>query len=220
MSSAERFFRCALCLAFFVFPASYLSAQVTATAPPLSVNLANYNNRFDAFGGFSYARFQTTLGVNLKTNMYGWKGQVTGWLNPIVGVTAATANYYGNVGLPPNEFNISTANISEHMFMIGPEFRIIRLPKWTIDGHWLLGGTYGIFDNSFGNTGLRPNSFDLYNNQLAFAMAVGGAFDRNLGPNWSVRIITDFQPTHYGLAFQKEFSGSAGIVYKWGALNK
>ena len=62
-----------------------MSAQVTATAPPLSNDLANYNNRWDAYGGFGYARFQTTLGVNLKTNMYGWKGQVTGWLNPIVG---------------------------------------------------------------------------------------------------------------------------------------
>ncbi len=66
-----------------------MSAQVTATAPPLSNDLANYNNRWDAYGGFGYARFQTTLGVNLKTNMYGWKGQVTGWLNPIVGITAA-----------------------------------------------------------------------------------------------------------------------------------
>jgi hypothetical protein len=36
----------------------------------------------------------------------------------------------------------------------------------------------------------------------------------------SLTIITDFQPTHYGLAFQKEFAGSAGIVYKCGAIKK
>jgi hypothetical protein len=220
VSSVERFLRRALCSALLLLPASHLHAQVTATAPPLSVNLANYNNRWDAFGGFSYARFQTTLGVNLKANLYGWKGQVTGWFNPIVGLSAATGNYYGNVSLPANAFNVTSASISEHMFLIGPEFRILRDPKWTVDTHLLLGGTYGIFDNSFHNTGVSPNFFDLYNNQLAFAMAVGGSFDRNLNPNWSVRLITDFQPTHYGLAFQDEFSGSVGIVYKWGAIEK
>ncbi len=220
VSSVERFLRRALCFALFLVPASYLPAQVTATAPPLSTDLATYNNRWDAFGGFSYARFQTTIGNALKTNTYGFKAQVTGWLNPIVGVTAATGNYYGTISLPPNGFNVSSANISEHMFMFGPEFRLLRDPKWTVDFHILLGGTYGIFDNSFSNTGVSPSYFSLYNNQLAFAAAVGGSFDRNLKQNLSVRIITDYQPTHYGYAFQNEFSGSVGVVYKWGAIKK
>ena len=146
-----------------------MPAQVTATAPPLSNELANYNNRWDAYGGFGYARFQTTLGVNLKTNMYGWKGQVTGWLNPIVGLTAGTGNYYGTVSLPPNQYDLNNASISEHMFLFGPEFRLLRDPKWTVDVHVLLGGTYGIFNKSFPST-VQPNVLRLYNNQLAFAV--------------------------------------------------
>jgi hypothetical protein len=192
---------------------------VTATAPPLSTDLASYNNRWDAYGGFGYARFQTTLGVSLKANMYGWKGQATGWLNPIVGLTGATGNYYGSIGLPPNIHSIPTANISEHLFLFGPEFRLLRDPKYTVDVHLLLGGTYGIFNSSF-PSGVQPNALSLYNNQLAFALAVGGAYDYNLKPNWSVRLYTDFQPTHYGLAFQKEFAGSVGVVYKWGAIKR
>ena len=133
-----------------------MSAQVTATAPPLSNDLANYNNRWDAYGGFGYARFQTTLGVNLKSNLYGWKGQVTGWLNPIVGITASTGNYYGNVSLSPNQYDLSQANISEHLFLFGPEVRLLRDPKWTVSAHVLVGGTYGIFDNSF-PSGVQPN---------------------------------------------------------------
>ncbi len=219
MSLVERFLRVALCSSLFAVTASQLRAQVTATAPPLPTDLASYNNRYDAFGGFGYARFQTTLGVNLKSNLYGWKGQATAWLTPVVGLTAGTGNYYGSVSLPPNLYNLSTANISEHLFLFGPEVRLLRDPKWTVDVHWLLGGTYGIFNNSF-PSGVEPNTLRLYNNQLAFAMALGGSFDRNIKPNWSVRIITDFQPTHYGLAFQKEFAGSAGIVYKWGAIKK
>jgi hypothetical protein len=219
VSSVERFLRLSLCSAFLILTASQLPAQVTATAPPLSTELASYNNRWDAYGGFGYARFQTTLGVNLKTNMYGWKGQVTGWLNPIVGLTAGTGNYYGTVSLPANEYNLSQANISEHMFLFGPEFRLLRDPKWTVDVHVLLGGTYGIFNSSLPST-VQPNVLRLYNNQLAFAAAAGGSFDRNITPSWSVRLITDFQPTHYGLAFQKEFAGSVGVVYKWGAIKK
>jgi hypothetical protein len=220
VSLVERFLRVALCSSFLAVTASQLHAQVTATAPPLPTDLATYNNRWDAYGGFGYARFQTTLGVNLKSNLYGWKGQATGWLTPVVGLTAGTGNYYGSVSLPPNQYNISTANISEHLFLFGPEIRLLRDPKWTVDVHWLLGGTYGIFDSSFKSSGIEPNALRLYNNQLAFAMAMGGSFDRNIKPNWSVRIVTDFQPTHYGLAFQKEFAGSAGIVYKWGAIKK
>ncbi len=219
VSSVERFLRLSLCCAFLVLTVSQLSAQVTATAPPLSNDLANYNNRWDAYGGFAYARFQTTLGVNLKTNMYGWKGQVTGWLNPIVGITASTGNYYGTVSLPPNQYDLNQAHISEHLFLFGPEFRILRDSKWTVGAHVLLGGTYGIFDNSFPN-GVEPNALRLYNNQLAFAAAAGGTVDRNLTPQWSVRLIADFQPTHYGLAFQKEAAASVGVVYKWGAIKK
>jgi hypothetical protein len=220
VSSVERFLRLSLCSIFVVLAVSQVSAQVTATAPPLSTDLATYNNRWDAYGGFGYAHFQTTLGVNLKSNLYGFKGQATGWLSPVVGLTAGIGDYSGSVPLPTNAYNINSANISETLFLFGPEVRLLRDSKWTIDAHLLLGGAYGSFDSSFKSANIEPNALRLYNNQLAFAMAMGGSFDRNIKPNWSVRVITDFQPTHYGLAFQKEFAGSVGVVYKWGAIKK
>ncbi len=193
---------------------------MTATAPPLSTTLADYNNRWDAFGGFSYARFNTTIGHALKTNMYGFKLQGTAWLNPIVGFSAATGNYYGTVPLAANPYSLTSASISEHLFLFGPEFRLLRDPKWTVDAHVLLGGTYGIFDNSYQKSKIDPNSVGLYNNQLAFAAAAGGSFDYNVNPKYSARLIVDFQPTRYGLAFQKDASVSIGVVYKWGAIKK
>jgi hypothetical protein len=197
-----------------------MHAQVTATAPPLSVDLANYNNRSDVFGGFSYARFNTTIGHALSSNMKGFKIGTTRWFTPIVGVSFSTGHYYGNVDLPPNTFNLSSANISEHMFMVGPEIRLLRGSKWTVSTHLMLGGTYGIFDNSTKQFNVEPNYFNLYNNQLAFAMALGASVDRILKPNWAVRVIADYQPTHYGLALQSEASASVGVVYKWGAIQK
>lgn len=220
VSSVKRFLHLALCSVFsFVFVTG-LQAQVTATAPPLSTTLADYNNRWDAYGAFGYARFQTTIGHALKTNTFGWKGQVTGWLSPIVGLTASTGNYYGSVSLPPNIYDLKSASLSEHLFLFGPEVRLLRDPKWTIDAHLLLGGTYGIFDKSLGGLHIEPNVIALPNNQLAFALAAGGSFDYNFKPNWSARMIVDFQPTHYGFAFQKEAAASLGVVYKWGAIKK
>jgi hypothetical protein len=220
VSFVDRFLRVALCISLLVLTASHLCAQVTATAPPLSTDLSTYNNRWDAYGGFGYARFQTTQGVNLKANMLGWKGSATGWLSPVVGLTASSGNYYASIPLPPNAYSIAKASVSEHLFLFGPTVRLYRGEKWTVDGHLLLGGTYGIFDSSFKSAHIEPNVLRLYNNQLAFALAMGASYDYNLRPNWSVRMITDFQPTHYGLAFQKEFAASAGVVYKWGAIKK
>jgi hypothetical protein len=220
VSFVQRLLRVALCSSLLAITATHLRAQVTATAPPLSTDLATYNKRWDAFGGFGYARFQTTLGHALKTNTYGWKAQATGWLTPVVGFTASSGNFYGTVPLPANPYNIAKANISEHLFLFGPEVRLYRSDKWTLTAHVLLGGTYGIFDSSTKSANIEPNQLSLFNNQLAFALAGGASTDYNLRPNWSVRLITDFQPTHYGLALQKEFAGSAGVVYKWGAMKK
>ncbi|AXC09553.1 hypothetical protein ACPOL_0168 [Acidisarcina polymorpha] len=186
----------------------------------MSVTLADYNNRWDAFGGYGYARFNTTIGHASKGNLMGFKAQVTGWITPVVGLTASTGNYYGNVGVPANAFNITNPAISEHLFLFGPTFRLLRDPKYTVDYHFLLGGTYGIFDTSFKSAGVEPNVLNLPNNQLAFALATGVSFDYNIKPNWSARAIIDFEPTRYGLAFQKDVAASIGVVYKWGAIKK
>jgi hypothetical protein len=206
--------------AFLLLSLSRVSAQVTATAPPLSTTLEDYNNRWDAFGGFAYAPFNTTIGHALRGNLMGFKAQATGWLTPIVGISVGTGNYYGHVSIPANVYNITNPSISEHTFLVGPEFRVLRAAKWTVDYHFLLGGVYGVFDKDFKAANIEPNVLGLYNNQLAFALATGGSFDYNINSKFSARAIADFQPTHYGLAFQKEFAGSLGVVYKWGAIKK
>lgn len=220
MSSVERFLRLAVFSCLFVFTASHSLAQVVATAPPLSTDLADYNNRWDAFGGFGYTRYTTTVGHQLNSNMLGFKGQVTGWINPTWGLTASTGNYSGSVALPANVTGVTSASISEHMILVGPDFRLYKQPKYTIGYHFLLGGTYGIFDTSFKSGGFEPNVVNLPNNQLAFAVATGGSFDYSINPKFSARGIIDFQPTHYGLAFQKDVAAAVGVVYKWGVLKK
>lgn len=221
MFSTARTLLIALFSALLLAPALPGTAQVVATAPAAPVALADYNNRYDVFAGFSYARFNTTIGHSSRGNLMGFKVQGTVWVSPIFGLSAGTGNYYGTVSIPANGYGITTnPQVSEHLFLFGPEFRLLRDPKYTLDYHFLLGGTYGIFDTSFQNSGIQPSQLNLYNNQLAFAMATGAAFDYNLSPKWSGRMIVDFQPTHYGYAFQKDVSASVGLFYKWGEIKK
>jgi hypothetical protein len=109
--------------------------------------------------------------------------------------------------------------MSEHLFLFGPDVRFIRGPKYTVAMHWLIGAAYGNFGTGF-PPGTRPQDVDIYNTKLAFGMAWGPSVDYNVTPRWSVRLIPDWQPTHYGYSWQNEFAGSVGLVYKIGSLGK
>lgn len=205
-----------LCAALLA-PGSRLHAQAT-TAAPSTASGADYDNRWDLFGGFSYSYFSTGIGHALRTNLYGWGGQATAWVSPAFGLAGTVRSISGNIPLNPNDSGIKNPRISETLFLFGPDIRLARSAQWTMGVHGLVGGTYGIFDTDL--KGIQPNSVGLPNNQLAFATAIGASFDYNLSPRLSIRGITDFQPTFFGTSSQKEFSGSVGVVYKVGSLRK
>lgn len=208
---------CAFLSAALLASAHDLEAQ-TAPVSPHTVTGADYQNRWDLFGGFSYSYFSTTIGHGKKTNLYGGGAQGTVWFTPIVGASATVRQVSGHITVDPNSFGITTPRISETLFLFGPDVRIFRTERLTVGTHIMVGGTYGIFDTDL--KGAPANSVGLYNNQLAFASAIGASFDYNLSPRISVRAITDFQPTFFGSSIQKEFGGQAGVVYKLGSLRK
>jgi hypothetical protein len=109
--------------------------------------------------------------------------------------------------------------MSENLFLFGPNFRLRRREKYVFGVHGLIGAAYGSFDKDF-PPGITPNAIGVYNNKLAFGAALGIFYDYNLSPRLSVRVIADYQPTHYGFTTQREFAGSGGIVYKFGSLHK
>jgi hypothetical protein len=220
-------FSCAVLCAALLFPASQLCAQdkpadapvpATAASSAPSPNAADYGNRWDVFGGFSYSYFTTTYGHALKASLYGASAEGTAWLNPLVGGTAALRWDSGTIGIDPNAFGITNPRISQTLFLFGPEIRPFRKDKWAIGGHVLIGGTYGIFSHDL--KGVPPNQVGLYNDQLAFAVATGGTFDYAITPKLSIRLIPDFQPTFYGHSIQKDFAGQFGVAYKFGSLTR
>ncbi len=202
--------------AFFFFSEA-LRAQVQATAPVTT--LAPYQQRWDIYGGYSYAHFNPGPGRGVQAiNLTGWNGDATVWFKQLFGLEFSARGYYGTIIVPPNAYNVTKSDMSEHLFLVGPNFRFIRHENYAAGFHALIGAADGAFDKGFKNSGAQPYQVGIYNNKVAFGAGIGMWADYNLNPRWAVRITTDWQPTHYGFETQNEFSGTAGIVYKFGYL--
>ena len=214
LKSVSLYLRAALSALLFS-PA--LFAQITATAPATtgSDNL----QRFDIYGGAAYSHFNPGYAHQVRaTNLIGWDGSATGWFAKNYGFEATARGVYGNYTVPSNSFGITgTSDMSEHLFLFGPTFRMLETPKYTAGMHVLIGGAYGSFDKAFSGTGVQPFSVGVYNNQLAFAGVIGGWADYNVRSRFAVRFKADYQPTRYGGTTQNEFAGTVGIVYKVGS---
>ena len=193
-------------------------AQVTATAPV--TELTSYTNRWDFYGGVQYSHFNPSAARSFPANnLFGWNGTATVNFRPVWGIEGSVRGLYGNMDVPVNQYGITSPRMSEYLWLFGPTFRIYRRENYAAGFHTLIGAAYGSFDKDF-PPGVTPNQIGAYNNKLAFGAAVGAFGDYNLSPRLAVRLIADWQPTHYGYTWQNEFAGSVGIVYKIGALHK
>ncbi len=194
-----------------------LQAQITATAPA-STGAENLQ-RFDVEGGAAYSHFNPGYAHRVEaTNLLGWDGSVTGWFAQHYGFEATARGVYGSYTIPANSYGVTgTSNMSEHLFLFGPSFRMLQTEKYTAGMHVQVGGAYGSFDQGFSNSGVQPFTVGVYNNELAFAATIGGWAEYKVRPRFAVRFKADYQPTRYGGTTQNEFAGSVGIVYKLGS---
>lgn len=192
-----------------------LHAQVTATAP--EEETPQYAQRWDFFAGAQYAHFNPSPGRGVHAiNLLGWQADGTAWMRLHFGIEANARGEYGTMDIPSNAYGVPpTAPMSEHLFLFGPNVRMVMHPNLAFGMHFLLGAAYGKFSTDFPH-GVVPQQVGIYNDKLALGLAVGPWVDYNLGPRLSVRLIPEWQPTKYGFPWQNEFAGSVGIVYKMG----
>lgn len=213
----------AMCAVLFVLPfflpVARAHAQVTATAP--ITEAPQYNNRWEIYGGAQYSHFNPSPGPNVAANnLLGWNGTATVYLHPLWGIEMGARGLYGTMTIPANSYNVpANPKMSEDLFLFGPTFRFFRGQNYAAGMHALVGAAYGSFDKDF-PSGVQPNLVGIYNNKLALGEAIGAWGDYNLSTRLAVRVIADYQPTHYGFTTQSEFAGSVGIVYKFGTLRK
>lgn len=219
MKSVVRALSAVLFVIPFFLPVAGAHAQITAVAP-VAVP-PQYNNRWEVYGGAQYSHFNPSPVRNVQaTNLLGWTGGGTLYFRPAWGLEANVRGLYGSMTVQPNQYNIpANPKMSEYLFLVGPTFRFIRLPKYAGGMHFLIGAANGTFDKDFPK-GVQPNLVGIYNDKLAFGAAIGWVSDFNVTDRLAVRAVADYQPTHYGYVSQSEFAGSVGVVYKFGKLKK
>jgi opacity protein-like surface antigen len=153
--------------------------------------------KVELFGGYQYTRINPGNGVS-GDNFNGWDAAAQYNWNKYFGVKADFSGAYKSV---------LATSLRQHTYLFGPVISA-RSEKATIFAHALFGGARATVDA--GSAGFGSTSDN------AFAMALGGGFDYNLGKNLAVRVGQfDYLPTRFGDSTQNNFRYSTGIVFKF-----
>lgn len=206
-----------------VVPAA-LTAQTQSTTSPtqqpqVAPNYAlagvRYDYRWEIYGGMAYSHFNAGPNLLQGANLGGFDAQVARFFTPRWAAAANVRGYYGTSGVVPNVYNIKGPFVSEHMFLVGPEWRGPSNEHASLTLHALVGGAYGNFQHAIGN--VPPGELGLFSNQFTFGGAFGGSIDLNRSPRLVFRISPDATITKFGTGgIQDQFAISVGLVYRLG----
>ena len=193
--------------------------------PPAPLAGVRYDYPWEIYGGFAYSHFDAGPNLLQGSNLGGFDARVVRELNTRWGVGANVRGYYGTSGAAPNCGSCSGSGsnagpiegpfVSEHMFLGGPEYRLVRNEHAALMLHAFVGGAYGDFTR--GLNGVPPQNVGFFSNQFTTAMAMGGSLDLNRSPRLVFRIAPDATLTDFGgNGFEEQFAISVGVVYRMG----
>lgn len=196
--------------------------QLPAPRPLANVR---YDYPWEIYGGVAYSHFDAGPHLLQGANLGGFDARAVRFFSPRWGVGANVRGYYGTSGVQPNcgactgsgpnAGPITGPFVSEHMFLAGPEVRVLHNEHAAMMLHGFFGGAYGDFQR--GTNGVNPAYLGLFSNQFAFGAAVGGSLDLNRSPRLVFRIAPDATLTNFGSnGLAEQFALSVGIVYRLG----
>ena len=174
-------------LFFLLFLAPVLAAAQNGIAP-----------RWEAFGGYSYLRQDsTTFGFANITNMNGWNAAGTFNINLKWSATVDLSGHYGS-------------QLSDLNYMIGPQYNW-RRDKSKFFVHGLIGKAQNRVNITVGN----QTHFE----SVGRAFAGGGGFDWDWRPRITFRVIQAdyFNSSTFGKT-QNDIRISTGVVINFGHI--
>jgi hypothetical protein len=175
-----------------------------------------YSHLYEVYIGGGYLRF--TPGDALqRLNEYSWDLGVTRYYNERLGVTIDGRGLYGSAFIGPNAASntaVYKPAISEYAAMIGPTYRFLLQPKYSVSGRVLAGAGFGDFS---GNTHpFTPTSLGLYPNGTGVAVSASVPVEYNLTPEVGLRVAPEYFLTNFGSTIQNSLGFTGGIVVRWG----
>lgn len=175
-----------------------------------------YTHLYEAYVGAGYLRF--TPGDALqRVNEYSWDVGVSRYFNERLGVTIDGRGIYGSAYIGPNAASntaVYKPAVSQYAAMIGPTYRFLLEPKYSISGRILAGGAYGNFSGDIHP--FTPTSLGLYPNGAGAAVSASIPVEYNFSPGVGFRVAPEYFLTNFGSTIQNSLGFTGGVVVRWG----
>lgn len=175
-----------------------------------------YSHLYEVYVGAGFLR--TTPGPKLqRVNEYSWDVGFTRYFNQKLGVTVDGRGNYGSpfVGLPVSTSGaLTNPAISQYDAMIGPNYRIVLHPRYSVSARVLGGYAYGNFSGDLGS--FTPKEVGLYPSGGTYVINGGIPVEYNVSPQVGLRFTPEYQLTGFGSDHQTGFGFTAGLVVRFG----
>jgi hypothetical protein len=178
-----------------------------------------YSHLYEIYVGAGYERTHagegSIPGKGLqKLNEYMWNVGVTRYYNEKLGITIDGRGMFGTAYIGNNEFNQNHPAITQYSGMIGPTYRFILNPKYSVSGRVLAGAIYGNFSGDTDKFGTK--ALGLYPDGVSAGVSVSAPVEYNVAPNLGLRIAPEYLLTTYGSSVQNNLGFTGGVVVRWG----
>lgn len=179
-----------------------------------------YTHLYEAYIGIGFNRTVAGNGAKggigglQKVNLYAWNVGFTRYYSERWGVTLDGRGYYGTQFLGPNPTNIIKPAISEYSGLIGPDYRFILHPRYSVSGRVLVGA---VFNNYFADAnGFTSPLLGLYPDGVAGVISVSAPVEYNVSPTLGLRCAPEYYLSTFDTSIQNGLGFTGAIVYRWG----
>ncbi len=173
-----------------------------------------YGHLYEVYTAMGYLRFKPGPSLQ-RTTLYAWDTGLTRYYNTRLGVTADVRGYYGTAYVGLNFTNsVTRPAISQYDFLLGPTYRFILHPKYSIAGRVMGGFATGDFSGD--TNGFGPTALGLYPDGNTFAISAAILGEYNLTPSVGLRLGGNDFVTGFGSSIQNGVGFTGGFVYRFG----
>jgi hypothetical protein len=176
-----------------------------------------YTHLYEGYVATTYLRFHPGTTLQRMNEYGGWNVGFSRYYSERFGVTIDGRGYYGRAFIPPVS-NIASAiphpEISQYLGMIGPTYRFVLNPKYSVSGRILAGGGYGNFSGDLG--AFTTASIGLYPSGPTPVISASAPIEYNISPELGLRLNPEYVFTKFGSDTQNSLGFSLGLVVRWG----
>ena len=172
-----------------------------------------YSHLYEAYVGAGFTR--TVPGSTYQHyNLYMYDVGFTRYFNEKLGVTVDGRGNYGTAYIGNNPYNVNHPSISQYSGMIGPTYRFLEHPRYSLAGRVMAGAVYANFSGDTDRFGTAL--LNLYPDGTVFVASAAGILEYNVSPTVGLRVAPEFRLTNFGSDIQNGWGVTGGMVYRWG----